>query len=456
MYIRVENPPQAPASGPEVVAASTLARKLIWFENLLTLSLFCAVIFYGAFRVLEACVNNKSSVTEQEARETKKMPGLRNLRKDLPLFAPAFESYFIDHFPERYNLASVRNQLLLAFSGHADVGVGTNGWLYYFPVHVLHAQINHPSFSRLNLSLWKKAIEARNNFLAKNGINYLLMVVPEKGTVYPEYFPSGLPIHQGKSRLDELQNALSSKSSGKCVDFIDLKKALIDRKGDKYFLYKKLDAHWNLYGALVCARMICLHMQKHYPMAVFFDRDDFPIKLEKSEHGDLASALVLCLQLQEFVPVVDLGKMQAKPIAKDKVPYTGLYHEGSYGFTQANKALPRVFMIHDSYVRYYMMPMIAQLCRSAQFHWTQDFDTQRIIEQKPDLFIEEMAERHLFDTDPPNVPDLVKITHKSNFVDATIGDGAGHPAIASYDDQVEFVDAAISKTVDGYSAPIAS
>ncbi len=364
MYTRAKELSQAPVSGNDVAVASSLPVKHISIESLLTLSLFCAVIFYGAFRVLEACVNNKSSVTEQESRETKNMPRLRNLCKDLPLFAPAFESYFIDHFPDRYNLASVRNQLLLTVlqtSGHADVGVGTNGWLYYFPVHVLHAQINHPPFSRLNLSLWKKAIEARNNFLAKNGIKYLLMVVPEKATVYPEYFPSGLPIHQGKSRLDELQDALINKSVEKSVDFIDLKKALIDRKSDKYSLYKKLDAHWNLYGALVCARMIGLHMQEHYPAAVFFDRDNFPIKFEKSDQGDLASALALCLQLQESVPIVDLGKPHAQSIDKDQVPYTGLYHEGSYGFTQENKALPRVFMIHDSYVRYYMMPMIAQL-----------------------------------------------------------------------------------------------
>ncbi|MDR3617232.1 MAG: hypothetical protein P4L53_26995 [Candidatus Obscuribacterales bacterium] len=453
MYTRTKNPPQAPANGQKAVVDLSLARQPFSFENFLTLSLFCTVIFYGAIRVAEACINNKSSVTEQEARETKTMPRLRNLRKDLPLFAPAFESYFIDHFPERYTLASIRNQFLLTVlstSGHADVGVGTSGWLYYFPVHVFHAQINYPPFSRLNLALWKKAIKARNKFLADNGIKYLLMVVPEKATVYPEYFPPGLAIHSGKSRLDEFQDALANENSDRPVDFIDLKRALIEQKGDKYLLYKKYDAHWNFYGALVCARLIGLHMQDSYPMARFFDRNDFPVTLEKSEQGDLASALALCLQLPEFVPVVDLGKTGAKPMAKTQVPYYGLYHEGSYGFSQENSALPKAFMIHDSYVRYYMMPMIAQLCRSVQFHWTQDFDTERILEQKPDLFIEEMAERHLFDTDPPNVPDLVTVTRKSTFVDATIGDSAGHPAIASYDDRIELVDAAIDRTEDGY------
>ena len=228
MHTRVKERPQASANSNEIAVDLSLVRKHFSFENFLTLSLFCAVIFYGAFRVLEACVNNKSSVTEQEARVTKTMPQLRSLRRDLPLFAPAFEAFIIDHFPERCTMASMRNQFLLTAlntSGHADVGVGTSGWLYYFPVHVLLAQINYPSFSRLNLALWKKAIKARNKFLADNGIKYLLMVVPEKATVYPEYFSPGLKIHAGSSRLDELQDALGHEIFDRPVILLISKKA---------------------------------------------------------------------------------------------------------------------------------------------------------------------------------------------------------------------------------------
>ena len=456
MYTTAANSPKtdAPEGFSIVAPGGVLSGGHFSRESLLTVALFCGIVFYGAFRVLEACLTNKSSVTEQEARVTKQMPKLHSLRNDLPIFAPAFEAFIIDHFPKRCEMTAIRNEILLkafASSGHVDVGVGTHDWLYYLPIHVLHAQINSPSFSKLNLSLWVRAIEARQKFLADHGIKYLMMVVPEKAAVYPEYFAPGLKIKGGKSRLEQLQNALAED---KLVDFVDLKKGLVAHKSDKYALYQRHDAHWNLYGALLCARFMGEHIQRFYPEATFFNRADFPVTMEKSITGDLASALALSYQIPEMVPVVGLGDTETFAIAKKDVPYAGIYHEGSYAFTQDKKALPRVFMIHDSYVRYYMMPMIAELCRDVQFHWTQEFPTAKILEQKPDLFIEEMAERHLFDTDPPNVPELVEITRKTTFADATIGDGAGHPAIASFNDKVELVDAAINKTDDGYCAKL--
>ncbi len=77
---------------------------------------------------------------------------------------------------------------------NAPVIFGKDKWLFY-PSSIAGDWLADRSlspFSESQLDAWQSLYEKRNKFFAEHGIPFLLVVVPDKQSIYPEFVPDHL------------------------------------------------------------------------------------------------------------------------------------------------------------------------------------------------------------------------------------------------------------------------
>jgi hypothetical protein len=422
---------------PEVSVASKL-KTGGHLENLCTGAIFLGAILIISLAAVYSCLTTKDQVLVVENRNLAAMPRLRNVRKDLPKFAAGFEAYYNDRFIERLRIIAERNMInlqIFASSGHPRVAIGQNGWFYYIAPGMLESQLNTESFSDENLKLWAKMLQSRHDVLAQHGIDYVFVIAPEKGTIYPEYLPRGWTRHPGKTRLDQLQEYLRAKTN---IDFVDAKSILLAKKSEGEVIYHARDTHWNSVGGFTAAQAILKHISTYLPAVQPFAPADYRIAPGPFK-GDLTKMLGLGPELVETCPTIEMiHKMTSYKKYDAKLPFIPFCQEPAFAMEQENKDLPRLFMLRDSFAGY-LWPFIAERFHFAEFQWTHQFIPKLILAEKPDIVVDEVAERHLYDNEADNVPDFVNSVVDHNDPNLTIVDKFKQTVLANYSDRVELL-----------------
>ena len=118
---------------------------------------------------------------------------------NLAEFPRAFDEFFTDRFRFRSLLIRAHNLTrVLGFgvSPIPQVVIGKRGWLFYGRENATRNVIDYyrsvVPFTPAELENWRKTLEARRDWLATRGIAYLVVMVPNKSTIYPEYLPAGV------------------------------------------------------------------------------------------------------------------------------------------------------------------------------------------------------------------------------------------------------------------------
>jgi hypothetical protein len=193
-----------------------------------------------------------------EKRELAKQPALPRWSREafakLPAFAQGWERYFNDHFGLRkllvgsYRLAAVHGfrQSLnpSVVIGKSD---GKQRWLYFDPV----ADNNGISFDSFlgkrpyrPADLGKIAQQLRQLTAAvrATGAKLVILVAPDKQTIYPEYLPASRRRTPGvPSRLEQFWAMATSLPD---VPLVDMRGPLLREKATQQ-LYYPADTHWN-------------------------------------------------------------------------------------------------------------------------------------------------------------------------------------------------------------------
>jgi hypothetical protein len=87
----------------------------------------------------------------------------------------------------------------------------------------------------------------RSEWLASKGIAYVVVVVPDKFTIYPEHLPAWVARGTAPTPYDRVRDALARDGR---VTFVDLRPPLLATKARER-LYFQTDSHWNFNGAIV-------------------------------------------------------------------------------------------------------------------------------------------------------------------------------------------------------------
>src|SRR6266478_230660 len=207
-------------------------------------------------------------------------------------FPHSFKRYFQENFGFRKPLLywhGVFKYSWLKVSSSPFVILGQGGWLFFADEASMESLRCSKPFTNEQLAQWKRTLELRNEVLSKDGMKYLVVVVPDKHTIYPEYVPSAYARINEKSRREQLIEYLEANSRLAIIDLTEpLKKAKTANE-----IYFRTDTHWNDLGAFVAYQEIGRQIGNWYPQIQLRSRSEFNLAHAVSKSGDLARMLGL-------------------------------------------------------------------------------------------------------------------------------------------------------------------
>ncbi|MDP4024480.1 hypothetical protein Q8W71_17785 [Methylobacterium sp. NEAU 140] len=293
------------------------------------------------------------------------------------------------------------------------IHVGHDGWLFLISgSNNVVDQFNKSDYMTFQVESWRKIILRRRHRLARMGIVYRHVVVPEKLTIYEDRL-DGISIEVALSPARRLPRMFPRRPRrwhhvGGPLDALRLRRTCVDliepmraqRAGAD--LYFRTDSHWNLAGCLIGYRAVCRAFGAR-------PRDDFDRRpsLIVEHAGDLGSALDPPRTETARVHALqrDAARSYASPIVltRERAGLSHTLHVGAHViYANAQASDPRVLVLFgDSYAHFApsaLTIMLAETFREVHFIWSTSVDWAYVERVKPDLVLTEIAERFMFRT----------------------------------------------------------
>ena len=223
------------------------------------------------------------------------------------------------------------------------------------------------------------------NITSRLKIPLLFVIGPNKHSIYPEFFSHSRP--EGITRADQLTRIFDSLNATYVFPrdfFLQVKSTLSTP------LYFETDTHWNSLGAFYAFQLIKQRIQAFFPNVTFPDIH-YDISSRKVHgFGDMLRISHPIKQKNPFCTIVDIV-----PSKGSSAYYNITYESKRTREIQAkshDSSLPRALVFRDSFF-ISLIPFVSPLFSFIDYHWTK-WDTNRVLEAKPNLIIFEMVERH--------------------------------------------------------------
>jgi alginate O-acetyltransferase complex protein AlgJ len=260
-------------------------------------------------------------------------------------------------------------------------------------------------FTAAQLDRWRDVLEARRRWLARRGIHYLIVVAPNKETVYAEAVPGWVTREPGPSRLTQFAAMLRRAPS---IDFLDLSTELRTHKAEGR-LYHYTDTHWNDLGAFFAYQALSTRLKAWFPGLRPLERGDVVQSIETTAGGDLSRMCGLKADLQEPQVQLRLAPTLAPATFADGTPLT--YQRMEVAFREElvtvspQGEIPSAVILRDSFGES-LLPFVSRHMQTASWVWTYDFPARVIEERRPAVVIEQLVERKLMTIEPSNPPEV--------------------------------------------------
>lgn len=283
-------------------------------------------------------------------------------------FAPELESYLSDRAGLRTQAVEAKIFLLYKFFNYLSVTnhfQGTDNHLYFVEdIGFSRFQMLEP-VSEDVLALHTSQFLTFDTYLNSKGIPLVIITIPDKESVYPEFFGPGVVQASPETPLDSLVLYAQENTD---LDIHNLKYPLLDAKdsADGELLYYKNfdDAHWNQKGALVGYIESMALFKKYLPSIHKMTEEDFVLE------GRIQRGAPVILSGDEFL----MNNMRYEDVIYTRQPeggYTGKWDaEAShpyYGnrlyqrYTNASiPDAPRLLILGDSYTYDFLLSDYAE------------------------------------------------------------------------------------------------
>jgi alginate O-acetyltransferase complex protein AlgJ len=311
----------------------------------------------------------------------------------LPLRTLAFDPYDIEEsFYPRARLIAWTSNLRLALGDRVfpRVIVGDDGWLVYTAEGDIDDYQKVRLFTEEELAQFQQNLDALSANYAERGIELIVVVVPNKNTIYPERVPEQLPVFGAESRLDQLTAYLRQHGS---EQLIDLRPALLEAKAERE-MYYATDTHWNDYGAYIAysALLDAAGITPRPP-------SDFGVATREPDLLDLSDVI--------GATIFPESKIQFAPLFDLRASYKDLNLGGRklmFSYV-ADESLPDLVIYYDSFF-FNVIPMLGEHFEHGLYvqNYTGSglWNLSWVNEREPDVVIIEFAERYLHD-----LPDFI-------------------------------------------------
>jgi alginate O-acetyltransferase complex protein AlgJ len=319
------------------------------------------------------------------------------------------DSYVADHFGFRsalIRLHTYASVFVLGVSPSPSVAVmiGRDGWFYYTGDDALAYIEGRNLLSDTEVAAWRSALRQRSQWLARQGIPYLVVFAPDKPTIYPEFLPRWVRPSSKGNRLDQILAAMKGYPE---VDVLDLRPTLLDAKRHAR-VYLVTDTHWNSVGAYAAYHAIMSRVAERIPRSAPIPFSEFNLVWGKLPGGDLADMLDLQGLVSEAIPwTVPKRTSAVRTLAVGEYAPPGRWPKGREPIvTECPQAdVPRVVVLRDSFATA-LVPYLSEHFGRAVYLWTPTIDPAVIEAEHPNLVIQEYAERLLSVVGPENPPEI--------------------------------------------------
>ncbi len=312
-----------------------------------------------------------------EQRELSHKPMFKN--SDMTELYKKYEKYFNDYFGFRNHLLlcnSLFKYYLLNNSPVPYVIRGKDGWLFFYsekrtPEYItIRDWMGLAANSQEDLEKIKNSLESQRNYLRGMGIQYAILIAPNKETIYPEFLPDIIKRVLPATRLDQIISYLKNTSD---IHIIDIRKDLMEAK-KKYPVYFKTDTHWNEYGALVAYSRLKQYIAQLFPFIGLFSYNEYTISsiTGKTFRSDLSRLMLLPQYFIDHNVIVE-----HKNISK----------------LQDKKKIKKVLFFHDSFGDSLSGYLKNDFEDIRDLHWGNGFNKSIIEKERPGIVILEIVER---------------------------------------------------------------
>jgi len=258
------------------------------------------------------------------------------------------------------------------FKEDYSVIAGKKDWLFYAPTtdgYGLEDFKGRIILTQEELLKIKATLEEQRNWLRKKGIKYLVVICPNKQTIYPEYLPEWIVKEKGSSTVQDQITSYLSKNSD--IEIVDLRKTLLNQKTkNKKNLYYKTDTHWNQLGTFYAYQEIMKHIIAPDSMDLPVRLIDYKITYIPRKGGDISAMI----GLEDFYDDTEISFTLKKKV---------------------QKKLKSAFVSHDSYY-IKLEPFFKASFDTIQNvpFFENNFDYERIERFNPEIFVYEIVERY--------------------------------------------------------------
>lgn len=266
--------------------------------------------------------------------------------------------------------------------------IGKNGWLFYTGEDSVPDYQNTFPFTNEELKTIQLKLDKLSTRLADQGIHLLVVVPPNKNTIYSDYLPQEIPIIGPKSRLDQIIDYQKENGQEKVLDF----RSVLLAARNKMPVYYRTDTHWNDYGAFLAYQEIMTVMQSWFPDIKAHTLADFEL-VPGINTGDIAVNMIKYPEISEealrLVPLFERA-YSIKAWDQQNEPKTG----PNQVTTIPDSTLPKLMMYHDSFTTN-LMPFLSDHFRQVDYYRGFSIDMANIANEKPDVVVIELTERYL-------------------------------------------------------------
>jgi hypothetical protein len=329
----------------------------------------------------------------------------------LRMFFFELKPYLKDNFGFRPVLIHAYHVLktgLLGVSSSPQVVLGKEGWLFYAGEQTIECYRCVKPYTGDQLDRMQHLLEEERDWLARRGIRYLVVIVPNNPALYPENLPDWATRVGPESRLDQLMRRMDAEST---VKILDLRPALLEAK-QRRRVSCRTDTHWNDYGAFIGYQAIMEKVSAWFPNARPLRLEDFDVATRTRDGGDLARMIEA--QHQRGEESIELAP-HAPRQAVLRVAQTAGRVKGQLGLAPGiivgevrQAGLPRAVMFRDSSA-IALIPFLSEHFSRIAYVWDKRFHRQIIENEKPDVVIREFTERFLMQ-DPANFSERAELS----------------------------------------------
>jgi alginate O-acetyltransferase complex protein AlgJ len=311
----------------------------------------------------------------------------------IPLRTLALDPKLIEeNFYGRSNLIEWTANLRLRLGDRVfpKVLVGEDGWLVYTAENDIESYQHADLFPEPELARIQQALDGLAARYAEQGITLVVVVPPNKNTIYPERVPAQIPVIGSESSLSQLVAYLQQHGQ---TQILDLRPALWAAR-EQQDLYYATDTHWNDYGAFIAYRQIMQVLSEQHPVLHAHPQSEFNVVSREPEILDLAGNIGTTLLTE--------SKIQFSPSFDTHTTYKTVTVGGrriQFSHNPDSK-LPSAIVYHDSFF-FRVIPLLGE-------HFSKGIFIQNYMggglwslswveEQKPDIVIIEFSERYIHD-----------------------------------------------------------